>query len=278
MTPAGAEDLPDIERFLKRHGDVAMFPRANLDRYGLDGAADHAPTFWIARDGDEVTDALTVTRGGAVFPILPSGDWEAASALLRGRTVTHAIGAAEYLRPLVSAAGLGRARTTLDSDEPLLARDLSPLAVPDGPGRILPLAEVPRDTAIEWRSQYVMETLGIPQDRARSRAASEVDAAIAVGSHVMLFDGDTPLAMTGFNAALPEIVQIGGVYVPPERRGQGLARRAVALHLTAARERGVSRAVCFAASDAALRAYRGLGFERIGTLALCFFDGPQEVS
>ena len=81
--------------------------------------------------------------------------------------------------------------------------------------------------------------------------------------------------MTGFNAELPTIVQIGGVYTPPPLRGQGFARHAVALHLDEARRRGVGRATLFSASESAARAYSAIGFEPIGHYTLCHFDGPQ---
>jgi predicted GNAT family acetyltransferase len=76
--------------------------------------------------------------------------------------------------------------------------------------------------------------------------------------------------MAGFNARLPDMVQVGGVYTPPEARGRGYARTAVALCLRAARERGVRRAILFTGEDniPAIRAYRALGFERIGDFAI----------
>lgn len=41
--------------------------------------------------------------------------------------------------------------------------------------------------------------------------------------------------------------------------------------------RGVRRAVLFAASYAAARAYRGIGFQPAGSVALVVFDGVQRV-
>jgi predicted GNAT family acetyltransferase len=85
------------------------------------------------------------------------------------------------------------------------------------------------------------------------------------------------VAGTGFNARLPGIVQVGGVWVPPPLRRQGLARGAVALHLLEARTEGVGRAILFSASDHAARAYRSLGFREIGRFTLLLFREPQEV-
>ncbi len=88
-------------------------------------------------------------------------------------------------------------------------------------------------------------------------------------------DGDTPLAMTGFNARLPDIVQVGGVYTPPDLRGRGHARRAVALHLAAARDAGIRRATLFSGSDMASRAYRSIGFRQIGDWTLLIFRNKE---
>jgi len=73
-----------------------------------------------------------------------------------------------------------------------------------------------------------------------------------------------------FNAMLPEMVQIGGVWTPAEFRGRGYARALVAGSLAAAREQGVRRAVLFAnpANAAARAAYLAIGFEIVGDYGL----------
>ncbi|WP_139792875.1 GNAT family N-acetyltransferase [Pseudophaeobacter leonis] len=84
--------------------------------------------------------------------------------------------------------------------------------------------------------------------------------------------GGAPVAMTNFNAALPSIVQVGGVYTPPDLRGLGYARRAVALHLAEAQQAGITEATLFAANPAAARAYEAIGFSRIGSYRIVNFD------
>jgi predicted GNAT family acetyltransferase len=85
------------------------------------------------------------------------------------------------------------------------------------------------------------------------------------------------VAMVGFNARLPGIVQVGAVWTPPEHRRQGLARAAVALHLAEARAERVSRAILFTSNPFAERAYRALGFREVGRFALLIFAELQEV-
>jgi len=80
--------------------------------------------------------------------------------------------------------------------------------------------------------------------------------------------GDRLLAYSAFNAALPNIVQLGGIYTPPEFRGRGYARRAIAAQLLAARANGVTRSVLFTNNASAVRCYEALGFRRIGEFSL----------
>ena len=63
----------------------------------------------------------------------------------------------------------------------------------------------------------------------------------------------------------------------PELRNQGLARAAVAMHLTEVAAQGVRHAILFAANPAAARAYEGIGFERRGTIAVALFEEGWEV-
>ncbi|HEY6061485.1 MAG TPA: GNAT family N-acetyltransferase, partial [Gemmatimonadales bacterium] len=81
-----------------------------------------------------------------------------------------------------------------------------------------------------------------------------------------------PVAFSAFNAALPDIVQVGGVWTPPELRNRGYGRAVVAGSLLDARSRGVTRAVLFAEREDAKRAYVGIGFRVVGEYGLLLFD------
>jgi hypothetical protein len=69
----------------------------------------------------------------------------------------------------------------------------------------------------------------------------------------------------GFNAATPDIVQIGGVYTPKELRGQGV--RTPGGRAAPCRSAGGGRrvlATLFASGASAVAAYEAIGFRRIG--------------
>jgi GNAT superfamily N-acetyltransferase len=187
------------------------------------------------------------------------------------------VGPADQVRPLLAALGLDAAPRRRDADEPAFALDLAHLRIPDGAGALSPLTDADLPWLTDWRTAYTAEALGMTGPEARMRSGAEVRAWLAAGSHRALRHDGAPLAITGFNAALPEIVQVGGVYTPPPLRGCGHARRAVALHLAEVRAAGVARAVLFAASDAAARAYTAIGFRRSGTVTLALFDRQVSV-
>jgi predicted GNAT family acetyltransferase len=91
---------------------------------------------------------------------------------------------------------------------------------------------------------------------------------IAEGNAWIAIEGGRPVSLSAFNAALPDIVQLGGIYTPPELRGRGYARAAVAASLLAAKQRGVARAVLFTSNPSAARSYEAVGFQRLGDFGL----------
>ena len=268
------EELPEVTAFLEQDMARAMFPLNNLRQFGLDGDHPYAPTIWAAREGGTVTGVLTIARNHTVMPNCAP---EMALSVIRGRKLFRIVGNAAQSRPLVDALRLSERPNQLDQDEPHYALDLSDLIIPDGPGRLCPLQSGDRDEMIRWRTNYNVETLGGDPDEARTEGAEDYEGYLSGDSHRVLMDGDTALSTTGFNATLPEIVQIGGVYTPPALRRRGHARRAVALHLDEARRAGVTRATLFAANPHAARAYEAIGFRRIGDWMLFLLPEAVDV-
>jgi len=110
---------------------------------------------------------------------------------------------------------------------------------------------------------------------AREEVAEDIARRVQAGKLRLLVHKGAPVAQTGFNAVLPDSVQIGGVYTPPELRCNGYGRLAVALHLDEVRKSGVKKAILFSASEYASKAYRGIGFEQIGHYTLTIFATPD---
>lgn len=266
-----AADVAAIDGFLAAHIETSMFPLSNLRSFGLDGEASFAPRVWLREVAGEITDVLSMTREGMVMPQCPTGPWADVAQALRGRSVVGVIGPGRQARAVIAACGVEGAATTLDEDEPFLRLDMADLVVPEGVGRIVPIGDADGAVIVEWMMTYQREALHTPEAEVRRHAEGSLKRYVAKGSHVVLMEGDVPLAMTGFNAQLPGIVQIGGVFTPVPLRGRGYARRALALHLA---QVTAERAVLFSANEAARRAYEAIGFRRDGDWTLCLFEAP----
>lgn len=273
-------DLPRIDAFLSQNIQTSMFPLANLREYGLRGSDQRALNVWVS--GDEPRAVFAITNEGMVLPQCPEcSDEELMDAieLIRGRPLFGIAAEATQARRIMQLAGWEARPATLNSDEPGFSLELNNLHSPNLTGaELVSLAVVDRSVTEGWREAYLIEAMDFDPARARKQAGKDIQAYVERGSHrVLLLDGN-PVGMTGFNARLPDVVQIGGVYTPPELRGRGYARLAVALHLVEARDAGVSRAVLFAASDAAARAYISIGFQPAGQYSLILFTNPEDVA
>jgi RimJ/RimL family protein N-acetyltransferase len=278
---AGPRDQPDIAALLRRQTAAAMFPLANLTAHGLAPggfASDHvhALRIWVIDD----TSVIALTQGGMLLPLLAgTPDLSALRLAMAGMPVTGAVGPAASVRPLLAALGLAHEPAQEDRDEPGFTLDLVNLRIPDLPGAVLvPATRDHRDRLIDWRTTYHTEVLGTPPDKARNRAATDIDRYTAQDSHRLLLHHGQLVAMTGFNAVLPDIVQVGGVFTPPALRRRGYARTAVALHLAEARSKGVARAVLFAANAAAARAYQAIGFQPFQDFALVQYPAAVPIA
>ena len=83
--------------------------------------------------------------------------------------------------------------------------------------------------------------------------------------------------MTSLNAQVADTVQVGGVYVPPGMRGQGLGGAVVAAQLAELRSQGTRLAILFAANVPAARAYERIGFRHIGSYEIALLKSPHKV-
>lgn len=285
MRRADPGDIPAIRAFLATHADVAMFPLSNIDTDGLavEGAANPPRSMFVWIDGTPVSAFVAITAEGMILPVLPDDPathWAGAAPELIGHRAFGLAGEARAARAGFEALGLAGIAATINRDEPHFALQLAALEVPEGHGQfeVIRPGEAQRAVMEAWRAAYHIEVLGTAPMQAQAVAKRDTDRAFRLDTYRMILRDGRPVSQAGINAAAGEIVQIGGVYTPPELRGQGLARHAVAALLAEKRAQGVTRAVLFAASEAAARAYVAIGFRRIGDYTLSLFDPPVEIA
>ena len=274
----GAGDAAALDAFLARHAESSMFLRSNARAAGLvDRGEPMQGTYVAAFDGGEIVGVAAHCWNGMVLVQAPAHGDALAHAAVRcsRRAVTGFSGPWDQVVTARAALGLGEAPTITDSREDLYTLDLSDLVVPPAlaSGRVRCRHPEDRelDLLIEWRVGFSVEALGAT-DGAELRQASRADVLLLhqLGADWVLVDGSDLVSYSAFNAMLPEIVQIGGVWTPPERRGRGHGRAVVAGSLVAARRQDVRRAVLFAdpRNAAAKQAYRSLGFRLVGDYGL----------
>jgi uncharacterized protein len=270
LTPADEEML---EAFLLEHRDSSMFLRSSVRRGAL-GRTTYAGAF---RDG-QLAGVVAHGPSGILLVQAPEAlpDLARACVSLSERRISGLSGPLDQVHRARTVLGLDAADVTLQGDEGLYGLDLSNLLVPEAlsAGAVVWRAPEPseRNALCAWRLAYDIEAIGAPDTpEQRARASTYLDAQITDGRVWVAVDNGVPVSIAGFNAELSDMVQLGGVYTPPEHRGRGFAKAAVAGALLAARERGVSRAVLFTGNASAVRTYAALGFVRVGEYSVVLF-------
>jgi uncharacterized protein len=279
IRPLTPDDESQLEAFLISHRDSSMFIRSHARRRGVvDQGQPFQATYAGAFRNGVLVGVLTQGGNGMVHVQSPDAAPDLARACVAwgGRQVSGLTGPLDQVREARVALGLDIATAKLCADEGLYALNLSDVIVPSALASGEIVCEVPapqlRDTLCRWRLAYDIELLGATDSPEHlSRAASFLDQQITGGNAWVALDRGRPVSLSAFNATLPDMVQLGGIYTPPELRGRGFARVAVAASLLAARDRGASRAVLFTNNPSAVRTYEAVGFERVGDFGLILF-------
>jgi RimJ/RimL family protein N-acetyltransferase len=269
-------DAGALEAFLVQHRDSSMFLRSNARRGGLDFQGQVAQAEYVAAfQGGAIVAVAAHSWSGMILVQAPEQVEAVAQGCVAksGRKVSGFSGPLEQVRRARAALGLAEAPTQVDLDDRLYALDLEALIVPAAlsSGTVVCRAPRPeeRELLVAWRLAYDIELLGgADTEEQRGRAAGFLDGQIAQQNAWVALANGVLASLSAFSASLPDIVQLGGIYTPPELRGRGYAKCAVAGSLLAARERGALRAVLFTQNPSAARCYEAVGFRQLGEYGL----------
>ena len=275
-------DEAPLDAFLRAHVDYSMFLRANLRHVGLvDRGAVYQGTYAaIRRAGDVIAVAAHYWNG--ILVVQAPDHLEAvvrAAVRASGRQVTGVSGPLEQVEAVIETLGLRERAAGRDPAERHYALDLDGLAIPGPLAAGAVVCRRPESAELglltEWRAAYEAEALyAVESPEETEPYRDDVRRAHDEQCHWLLEAEGRPVAYTRFNAALPDIVQVGGVWTPPELRGRGYARAVVAGSLLSARDRGVGRAILFTANPLAERAYQAIGFRVVGAYGLLLLATP----
>lgn len=278
----GPGDEAKLEFFLAQTPESSMFLRSNLARAGIVDRGEpfqgsYAGAF---EDGRLVGAAALYWNGNLMIqcpPALAAKLVAETLAVALPRPATGLIGPCAQVEAAMEIPPFSLRRARLAARQDLYALALAEWTPPP-----LPSAEFDagfardseRPTLSEWRFAYNRETLARGDGEAERReAAAEIDRAVGDGNGFVLRLGGKPVAYAGINAKLPDIVQIGGVYVPQAERDQGYGRAVTAGLLAAVKAKGVRHAILFTGIEnvPAKFCYESLGFRVVGDYAVVLY-------
>lgn len=283
-------DFDAATAFLANHAATCMVLRGNLRTAGIERRRHPLSGSWfgeVAKDGS-IHAIIAQFGNGNVFietgdqPSVPKGLTEVflADPL---KPVAGVFGRADVAQGFLGQLRLEDAPYAINASDVLYELDLHKLIVPQNARaddfQMVDAEKIERNTLLRWLRAYEIEALGAEDTPAldskiASRLVNALDARSMWG---LIVDGNA-VSLSGFNAALPDMVQVGPVWTPPEERSKGYARILVAKTLLAARARGVKGAVLSTDNEAAAKAYEALGFEKVGRYRLALLKTPVNLA
>lgn len=272
-------DVETLSAWLNQHQETTMFIRNNLYHSGItwQDAPFHGDYF-CAFENQQLTGVLVHYWNGNVM--MQADNVPALSALVeemerhRTRPIAGVLGDDTQASFVIDKLGLHTSLFAVNYQEKLFSLGLehimAPQAIHAHNYSLKAVQDCDSDVIKQWMVAYNIEALGDDANdpNLEESVSKDMQDSRLGQNRWVLFVDDTPVSLCGFNASLPDMVQIGPVYTPPSFRNKSFARIAVYLCLKQAAARQVKRAILFTNDNAAIRAYEALGFDQIGRYRL----------
>lgn len=281
-------DQAILVQFLRQYKETSLFMLGNIARVGL-AESDEAyhGVYWGLFTQKTLSAVLVHYWNGIVMMQAPCT--EQLTELLKvfraeiKYPITGVLGAMQQADQVVTNLGLEQNQFSLYRAEQLYTLDLAKLIMPSVQAswelKLVPPSIKHREILESWLRAYEMEALQAADDEALAkRVSARVTSWLECDELYLLEANQQIVAMSGFNARLPDIVQLGPVWTPPEQRNRGYARYLVAQSLVLVKQTGVQTAILFTDTLAAIRAYQALGFQCIGYYRLALLRRPYSFS
>ena len=287
-------DEAALEAFVLPRIASSMFLLGNMRQSGLvDNGRPYTGTYAAAFDGDNIVGAVAHFWNGNLIVQAPPAYlynlWQTAVSA-SNRSLKGIIGPAVQVEFALNSLEIGADLIQVDEVENLYTLNLADLIVPKAlvNGRVQGRRAEPDDLDLltQWRTEYMVEAMNesdSPDLRKQARLGAE--RYVDEGRVWILAENGRFVAMTAFNTATTEVVQVGGVYTPPAKRSKGYGRTAVAASLLDARNESVQTGILFTGvtNYPAQKAYEALGFNHIGDYRILrlkrpFAPGGQHVT
>ncbi len=279
-------DRSSLDAFLSDHVETSLFLRSNLRSAGIDyRGAEYQGEYIAALDAaGDIRGVLVQYWNGNIM--MQSPDMPILRDLLdhfKGearRPVAGILGDNKQADYALSHLGLSEAAFAMNQKEELYSLDLKHLQSPPPPAEcqtcVVEAKDVPKTLLTSWMKAYNIEALGAEDgDILEERVRSHVERLREGANCWVLLVDNQPVSLSAFNARLPDIVQIGPVWTPPDHRNNRFARYLLAETLKNARLQGVEKAILFTDEPAAAKAYQAIGFGEIGHFRLALLQQPM---
>lgn len=274
-----------LENFLQPKIVSSMFLVSNLRTAGLvDNGRTYEGTYAAVFEEGQLAGVAAVCWNGSLVLQSPvehlDGLWRTAAAAAQ-RPITRLIGPLEQVEVMLDQLDIGQAAIQMDEPEKLYSLNLADMQLPpklesgEWEGRLVSAEDV--DLMTRWRVGYAVEALCETESPELWQAMRDGVQRYTLLQKSWILEADgQPVSTSSFNAATKEVVQVGGVWTPPELRSQGYGRGAVAASLQAVRDEGVHTAILFTGIDniPAQKAYEALGFCHIGDYRITLLKDP----
>jgi uncharacterized protein len=270
----GRADEAEVTALLDRDPVTNVFVASRLRTTGLDPARTGGEVWGFIEDGRLVSLCYS---GANLVPVAASRaavDAFAERALRQGRRCSSLVGPAGMVLPLwdLLRPHWGRAREVRAS-QPLMTIGAPPAVAPDPAVRQVRPDEV--DALLPASVAMFTEEVGVSPlgDDGGALYRARVAEIVRAGRAYARFEDGEVLFKAEIGAATPLACQVQGVWVRPDRRGEGISVAGMAAVVRLAR-RHVAPVVTLYVNDynqAARAAYRRVGFRETGTFASVLF-------
>ena len=270
----GRADEPEVMALLARDPVANVFVASRLRSTGLEPTRTGGEVWGFHESGRLVSLCYS---GANLVPVAASRaavDAFAERALRQGRRCSSLVGPAGMVLPLwdLLRPHWGRARE-VRATQPLMAIDGPPAVLPDPAVRQVRPEEV--DVLLPASVAMFTEEVGVSPlgDDGGALYRARVAEIVRDGRAYARFDGGEVLFKAEIGAATPSACQVQGVWVRPERRGEGISVGGMAAVVLLA-QRHVAPVVSLYVNDynlAARAGYRRVGFRETGTFASVLF-------
>ncbi|SFK14983.1 Predicted acetyltransferase, GNAT family [Pseudovibrio ascidiaceicola] len=278
-----------VWQFLMKRVYSSMFLLNNIEKTGLEYTGElYSGEYWGAYDAaDELKGILAQFWNGNLMAQAP--DLNALEALTThfcevvNRPIAGMLGDSEQVSFVLNKLSLSAGTYNTNRSEGLYQLALEDLQLSETATSdqftLIPTSEADTSLLFDWLKAYELEAFdGEASAEHDKHITNRVTQMQESGNAWVLLDREQPVALSGFNATLAEIVQVGPVWTPPEHRNNGYARVVVALTLELVKKQGVQKSVLFTDNPAAAKAYEAIGFKQSGSFHLALLKEPVELS